>query len=289
MKQMYIDCSMGAAGDMLTGALLDLMDEDARAEFIEEFNRLGLPGIVMEARPSVKCGINGTRVHIKVNGTEEDEHLHDTHHTHEGSSHTHGHSHDDSHEAADHTHDHSHHSHDDSHAHTHRGIAGVKHIVESHLDVPEKVKANILAVYDIIADAESKAHGVPVTEVHFHEVGTMDAIADVTAVCMLIDRIDPQKVTASHVNVGGGTVKSAHGILPVPAPATANILEGIPSYSGDIKSELCTPTGAALLKHFVEEFGEMPEMKQERCGNGMGAKDFERANCVRIMLGETEQ
>lgn len=271
MKQMYIDCSMGAAGDMLTGALLDLMDENARAGFIEEFNRLGLPGIVMEAEPSVKCGVSGTRVHIKVNGTEEDEHLHDAHHTHEGSGHTHEH------------------SHDDSHVHTHRGIAGVKHIVESHLDVSKKVKENILAVYDIIADAESKAHGVPVTEVHFHEVGTMDAIADVTAVCMLIDRIDPQKVTASHVNVGGGTVKSAHGILPVPAPATANILEGIPSYSGDIRSELCTPTGAALLKHFVEEFGEKPGFQQERCGNGMGAKDFERANCVRIMLGETEQ
>lgn len=269
MKLMYIDCGMGAAGDMLTGALLDLLDEDARAGFIEEFNRLGLPGIVMEAEPSVKCGVSGTRVHIKVNGIEEDEHLHD------------------------HSHDHVHHSHEDAHehphhAHAHRGITGVKHIVESHLDVPANVREDILRVYDIIADAESKAHGVPVTEVHFHEVGTMDAIADVTAVCLLIDRIKPQKIAASSINVGGGTVKSAHGILPVPAPATANILEGLPSYSGNIKSELCTPTGAALLRHFVEEFGDKPQINVEREGFGMGMKDFEVANCIRISLGDAE-
>lgn len=285
MKMMYIDCGMGAAGDMLTGALLDLLDEDARAGFIEEFNGLGLPGIVMEAEPSVKRGVSGTRVHIRVNGVEEDEHLHDGHHVH----HTHDHEHtqNDAHNThADSNTDDSHHSHDGAHAHTHRGIAGVKHIVESHLDVPANVKEDILAVYDIIADAESKAHGVPVTEVHFHEVGTMDAIADVTAVCMLIDRLKPQKIAASHINVGSGTVKCAHGIVPVPAPATANILEEIPYYSGEIKSELCTPTGAALLKHFVSEFGDMPQMQAEKCGFGMGMKDFEVANCVKIMLGE---
>ena len=257
MKLMYIDCSMGAAGDMLTAALLELLEDSERAAFIEEFNGLGLPGILMEAVPSVKCGVEGTHVHIKVNGVEEDEHLHDHHHDHD-------------------------------HGHSHRGIAGVTHIVKDHLDIPENVKEDILKVYDIIADAESKAHGVPVTEVHFHEVGTMDAIADVTAVCMLMDRIKPQKIAASHINVGGGTVKCAHGILPVPAPATANILEGIPSYSGDIKSELCTPTGAALLRNFVDEFGDMPQMSVEKRGFGMGTKDFERANCVKITLGEAD-
>ena len=237
MKLMYIDCSMGAAGDMLTGALLELLDKDVRDGFIEDFNRLGIPDVVMETEPSVKCGVEGTHVYIKVNGVEEDEHMHDHHHHH-----NHEHHHD---------HDHSH-----GHSHSHNGIAGIRHIVQDHLDLPENVKEDVLKAYDIIADAESKAHGVPVTEVHFHEVGTMDAIADVTAVCMLIDRIKPQKIAASPVNVGGGTVKCAHGIIPVPAPATANILEGIPSYSGDIKSELCTPTGAALLKYFVEEFGD---------------------------------
>lgn len=275
MKLMYIDCSMGAAGDMLTAALLELLDEDARAAFIEEFNGLGLPGIVMETEHSVKCGVEGTHVHIKFHDEEEDEHMHDHHHVHD-------HDHDYEHDHGVH---HSHHSHD-GHVHSHRGIAGVRHIVEDHLDLPDNVREDILSVYDIIADAESKAHGVPVTEVHFHEVGTMDAIADVTAVCMLMDRLKPQKIVASHVNVGGGTVKCAHGILPVPAPATANILEGIPAYSGDIKSELCTPTGAALLKHFVNEFGDMPQMSFEKNGFGMGTKDFERANCVKTTLGE---
>lgn len=248
MKLMYIDCGMGAAGDMLTAALLELLDENDRASFVEEFNSLGLPGIVMETEPSVKCGVEGTRVHIFVHGEEEDEQMHD-----------HGHGH---------------------------GVAEIRHIVRDHLDIPENVREDILKVYDIIAEAESKAHGVPVTEVHFHEVGTMDAIADVTAVCLLIDRIKPQKIAASPVNAGGGTVKCAHGILPVPAPATTNILEGIPSYSGDIKSELCTPTGAALLRHFVDEFGDMPVMDEIRCGYGMGAKDFEKPNCVRVTLGE---
>ena len=262
MRLMYIDCSMGAAGDMLTGALLDLLDEDARAAFVEEFNRLGIPDVVMETEPSVKCGVEGIHVRIKVHGTEENEHMHDHHHEH--------HSHDLEH----------------GHSHSHNGIAGIRHIVADHLDLPENVREDVLRVYDIIADAESRAHGVPVTDVHFHEVGTMDAIADVTAVCLLMDRIKPQKTAASPVNVGGGTVRCAHGIIPVPAPATANILEGIPSYSGDIKSELCTPTGAALLKYFVEEFTDMPEMRMEKCGYGMGTKDFERANCVRISLGE---
>ena len=267
MRTMYIDCGMGAAGDMLTAALLELLDEGARAAFIEEFNGLGLPGVVMTAEPSVKCGVEGTRVHIKVRGVEEGAD------TFEGAAHA---------DAGEHTHTDA----DGTYTHSHRGIAGVRHIVCSHLDIPESVRADILAVYDLIAEAESKAHGVPVTEIHFHEVGTMDAIADVTAVCLLIDRIKPQKIAASPINVGGGTVKCAHGILPVPAPATANILEGIPSYSGDIKSELCTPTGAALLRHFVDEFGDMPDMTIDRQGFGMGAKDFDRANCVRIALGE---
>jgi uncharacterized protein (TIGR00299 family) protein len=142
-------------------------------------------------------------------------------------------------------------------------------------------------VYDIIADAESKAHGAPVTEIHFHEVGTMDAIADVTAVCLLMDRIKPQKIAASPINVGGGTVKCAHGILPVPAPATEILLRGIPWYTGDIPFELCTPTGAALLKHFVSSFGSMPVMTVEKTGIGTGSRDLETANILRAFLGNT--
>ena len=164
----------------------------------------------------------------------------------------------------------------------------VEHIVRDHLDVPEKVKNDILAVYGLIAEAESHAHGKPVDEIHFHEVGTMDAIADVTAVCLLMNEIAPDKVAVSPVHVGSGTVKCAHGILPVPAPATAFILKDVPIYGGSVSGELCTPTGAALLKYFVNEFGDMPVMKTSAVGYGMGKKDFERANCVRAFLGDSE-
>ena len=144
-----------------------------------------------------------------------------------------------------------------------------------------------MAVYNLIAEAESHAHGKPVTEIHFHEVGTMDAVADITAVCMAIEELNPDEIIATPVHVGSGHVHCAHGILPVPAPATAYILRDVPMYGGRVQGELCTPTGAAMLKHFVNRFGEMPVMKTSAIGYGMGKKDFELANCVRAMLGET--
>ena len=155
------------------------------------------------------------------------------------------------------------------------------------MNLPEKVRDDVLAVYQLIAEAESHAHNVPVSEIHFHEVGTMDAIADVTAVCLLMDRLAPEKVVVSPVHVGAGKVRCAHGILPVPAPATAYILRDVPIYGGRIQGELCTPTGAALLKHFADSFGDMPVMTVQKIGYGMGKKDFEAANCVRALLGET--
>ena len=167
-------------------------------------------------------------------------------------------------------------------------MAGISHIIE-HLELPEEVKTDIVAVYRLIAEAESHVHGKTVEEIHFHEVGTADAIADIAGVCLLMHMIAPKKVIASPIHVGSGNVHCAHGILPVPAPATAFILQGLPIYSGDIRGELCTPTGAALLKHFVTEFKEMPVMRTAAIGYGMGKKDFERANCVRVLLGETEE
>ena len=188
-----------------------------------------------------------------------------------------------------HHHEHKHHhdhDHNHDHLHHHTSMHDIEHIVE-HLNVPEKVRADILAVYGLIAEAESYVHGKPITEIHFHEVGTMDAVADITAVCLLMNEISPDEVIASPVHVGSGSVHCAHGILPVPAPATAYILREIPIYGGKIESELCTPTGAALLKHFVTRFGDMPVMKTQAIGYGMGRKDFERANCMRVLLGET--
>ena len=150
------------------------------------------------------------------------------------------------------------------------------------------MKADARAVYDLIAAAESRAHGRPVDQIHFHEVGTLDAVADVVGVCLLMERLNASRVVCSPVHVGSGYVRCAHGVLPVPAPATALILEGVPTYGGAVRGELCTPTGAALLKHFVTEFGDRPVMTARRIGYGMGKKDFERANCVRAFLGESE-
>ena len=265
MRILYLDCGMGAAGDMLTAALLELLpDPDA---FVAEFNALGIPGVVMSREQSIKCGITGTHVSIAVNGVEEDAHLHD-HHIHH-------------HEKPEH-----HHAHDHRYGHNHSSLGDVAHII-SHLALPEAVGKDVLAVYDQIAQAESHVHGVPVEQIHFHEVGTMDAIADVTAVCLLMHKLHPDRVAASAVHVGSGTVRCAHGILPVPAPATAYILRDVPIYGGQILGELCTPTGAALVKHFVGQFGQMPEMRVEKIGYGMGKKEFPQANCVRAMLGET--
>lgn len=157
------------------------------------------------------------------------------------------------------------------------------------LPVADQVKTDALAVYGLIAQAESHAHGKPVTEIHFHEVGTLDAVVDVTSVCLIMHLLAPDKVVASPVHVGSGHVHCAHGILPVPAPATAYILQGVPTYGGTIQGELCTPTGAALLKHFVTEFGSMPTMTVRQIGYGMGLKDFPQANCVRALWGTVEQ
>ena len=152
-----------------------------------------------------------------------------------------------------------------------------------------KVKSDIVNVYNMIAEAESTVHGTPVTDIHFHEVGTMDAIMDVAAVCYIMDKLSPDQVCASPVHVGSGTVQCAHGVLPVPAPATAEILRDVPIYGGEIQGELCTPTGAALVKYFVTEFGSMPAMKTEKIGYGIGSKDFGRLNCIRAMIGDTNE
>lgn len=176
------------------------------------------------------------------------------------------------------------HCEEDGEHHGH-SIHDIRHIVES-LDTTEDIKKDILEVYNIIAEAESKVHGVNVREVHFHEVGMLDAVADIAAVCLAMKKLNPAKVLATPVHVGSGTVKCAHGMLPVPAPATAEILRGIPMYGGKIRGELCTPTGAALLKYFVSDFGGMPVVAAEKIGYGMGKREFETVNCVRAMLGE---
>lgn len=292
MKTLYLECNMGAAGDMLTAALLELHPDPQG--FVERMNRLGLPGVVFAAQPAVKCGITGTQVSVTVGGEEEESHdvpLHSHVHettqdeAHPGHAHDHVHGHD-----HEHTHDHEHsHGHEHGHGHHHHaGMGDIRHIL-SHLDIPLPVRQDAEAVYQLIAQAESHAHGRPVEEIHFHEVGTLDAVTDVVAVCWLLHDLAPEQIVASPVHVGCGQVRCAHGILPVPAPATAYILQGVPTYGGSVQGELCTPTGAALLKHFVQRFGPSPVMRVEKTGYGMGKKDFEAANCVRAMLGQTQE
>lgn len=301
MKTLYLDCGMGAAGDMLTAALLELLPD--REKMIGELNALGIPGVAFVCEEAQKCGIGGTHMSVRVHGVEESEEMHD--HAHEAEHHhDHGHTHEAEHyhdhnhtHEAEHHHNHTHEAeHRSDHAHTqeaghahhhHSGMHEIEHIVGG-LSLSERIRKDILAVFGMIAEAESHVHGVPVTEIHFHEVGTMDAVADITAVCVLMDRLAPDQVIVSPVHVGSGQVKCAHGILPVPAPATAYILKDVPIYGGEIRGELCTPTGAALLKYFASRFGAMPVMCTLAIGYGMGKKDFPAANCVRALLGETE-
>lgn len=250
MKTMYIECNMGAAGDMLTAALLELCSEPET--IIDKLNSLNIPNVIYRAERSVKCGVTGTYIGVLVNGHAEKEHSHEHEHHH------------------------------------HAGIYDIECIING-LDISQKVREDAIAVYKLIAEAESHVHGCEIAEIHFHEVGMMDAVADVVGACMIMNEINPDKVIVSPVHVGSGTVHCAHGALPVPAPATAFILKDIPIYGGKVRGELCTPTGAALLKYFADGFGEMPVMSVEKIGYGMGQKDFDTANCVRILLGKSEE
>ena len=288
MKTLYIECNMGAAGDMLLASLAELTGDVKACE--EKLNSLGIPDVTYEFEKSVKCGIEGTHAHVAVHGVEEDEHMHEHHHEHEHE-HEHDHHHEEHEHAHAHTHEHHHdhdhdgHSHEHHHHHTH--MSDIENIING-LNVSDKVKADALAVYGLIAEAESKAHGKPVTDIHFHEVGTMDAVADIVGVCVLLEQIGADKIVVSPLATGFGQVRCAHGILPVPAPATASIIEGIPTYSGDVEGELLTPTGAALLKHFADSFGTRPVMAIEKTGYGMGRKDFAKANMLRTFIGEAD-
>lgn len=247
MKTLYLECAMGAAGDMLMGALYELYPE--KEKFLRDMNAL-LPGVSVETERVTRQGLAGTHMRVVIHGREEG-------------------------------HDHHHHHHD--HHHEHHSLADIETMIGG-FPLPEAVRENARRVYARIAQAESEAHGVEVGEVHFHEVGALDAVIDVTGVCYLLHLLAPDRVCASPVTVGSGTVRTAHGLLPVPAPATVRLLTGVPIAAGDVEAELCTPTGAALLHTFAESWGPMPEGVLLGCGHGCGSKDFPRANCLRALL-----
>ena len=276
MRTLYLDLSMGAAGDMLCAALLELIDD--KDAFLNEVNGL-FEGVHVSAEAAEKCGITGTHMKVLVDGTEEDDTLHQHDHEH-GHDHDHEHDHELEH---DHEHDHGH-----EHHHHHAGLTDILARIDA-LPCDAASKKHAHAVYERLGAAEAYVHNKPITDIHFHEVGTMDALADITMACLLIEKIRPDQVICSPVCTGSGHVHCAHGILPVPAPATARLLTGIPCYQGPYASELCTPTGAALVGHFASGFSAMPVMTMERIGYGMGKKDFPQANCVRAILGETAE
>lgn len=280
MKTLYLECAMGAAGDMLMGALYELYPE--KEQFLHTMNHL-FPDLTVAAENVRRQGIAGTHMRVVIDGLEEGHgglvHAIGQEHSHEGHDHPHEHEHDHHHE---HTHDHAH-----GHEHHHHTPGHIRHLIEE-LPLPQPVRDQAEAVYGLLAQAEARAHGVPVEEVHFHEVGALDAVADVVGVSLLLHLLSPDRIVASPVTVGSGTVRTAHGLLPVPAPATACLLEGVPVTTGDIAAELCTPTGAALLRTFAGDFGPMPAGVLLRCGHGCGTKDFPRANCVRAFLLEEE-
>lgn len=287
MKTLYIECNMGIAGDMLMGALAEI----APAEAVEKLRTLKIPGTEISFEHGEKCGIGGTRAHVLVHGEEEGnvgEHGHGEHDHCTGYGHgEHGHDteyvHHHGHGGHDHDAEHVHH-----HEHHHYGMEDIRSIINE-LPVSASVKENALAIYTRIASAESKVHGQPVSEIHFHEVGAMDAVADVVGNCFLLEAIGAERIVSSPVNVGSGSVRCAHGILPVPAPATAEILKGTEYYSDEIRGELCTPTGAAILTHFTDEIGARPRMRVDSVGIGAGTKDFPKANILRVFLGEVRE
>ena len=252
MKTLYFDCAMGAAGDMLMGALLELHPD--REAFLARLNRALDGRAVVSAAPDSKCGISGTHVSVVIDGHEEGEEADAQHH------------------------------HDGHHHHT--SVSEILAFLDN-VEADSAAAEDAKAVYMLLADAESRVHSQPLENIHFHEIGTLDALADILGVCMLINELAPDKIVCSPINVGSGTVKCAHGILPVPAPATELILRGMPIYGGSVTGELCTPTGAALLKHFCSDAGEMPRMSVSAAGYGTGTKDLAAANVVRAMIGES--
>ena len=291
MKTIYLDCGNGAAGDMLSAALWELVDN--KREVLDEINSMGLEKVETYALPAEKQGVNGTHFMVSVGGeVEHSEDVKDAsvarvHFYMDG--HDHGDMHEHMHDHGDHSHDHMHGSDDHDHSHHHRqnNLSKIENIINS-LSVSEKVKEDAKGVFKLLAEAESTVHGQSITDIHFHEVGTLDAVADIVTVALLIEKLAPEQIIASSVNTGSGKVKCAHGILPVPAPATSLLLQGIPVYSNGVNGELCTPTGAALLKYFVTAFVPLPPMNIEAIGYGMGEKDYETANYLRAFLGEAD-
>ena len=284
MKRLFLDFQMGVAGDMLTATVLGLTDNPFR--WVERLNAVGIPKVTYRLEPKEEGGLQGYHCTVAVNGHIEGEDIisdHRDHHNYNQHNHdqqAYGHERHDSqqHHKQDHYHLYPHHS------HSHHTLLDVQQIING-LSLPDEVKRDALAVYRLIADAEAEVHGTDVNMIHFHEVGAYDAIADVVAVCYVLHHLAFDRIMVSPIHMGYGTVHCAHGTLNVPAPATMKLLQGLPCYTDyQVKGELCTPTGVALLRYFGTDFGPMPVMSIESVSYGFGTKLYNRPNCVRAFV-----
>ena len=270
MKTLYFDCSSGISGNVTLGALLEILgDEDY---LLNELDKLNIDGYKIEISKKVKNGITGTYVDVILD--HEDNHEHD--HSHNHSNNEHGHEHESEHE---------HHHH-----HEHRNLNDINKIIdESKLD--DKVKDLAKRIFLRVAKAESKVHGKPIEEVHFHEVGAIDSIIDIVGTAILINKINPDRIISSIVNDGYGFIECAHGTMSVPVPATSEIFasSNVKFRQIDVDTELVTPTGAAIISELAEDFTTLPAMVTEKIGWGAGFKDLKIPNILKVYLGNMEE
>lgn len=269
----HLDCASGIAGDMFLGACLDLgMPIEVLQDTVA---RLRLPNVGVESRRAMRGGFVGTRFRVTLEGRPIEGPDPEEGHTHEHGHHHHPHEHGHSH-AHDHDHDH-------NHGHG-RDLASIRQLIQAS-DLAPAVRDRALALFERLGAAEAKMHGMPLDRVHFHEVGAVDSIVDLVGAAAAIEHLAPGRLTCGPVNVGSGRVRTAHGELSVPAPATAELLAGIPIY-GAGTGELTTPTGAVLLAELVDEFVDFPPLVLEGVGHGLGKRDLpDRPNALRLLRG----
>ncbi len=276
MKTLYLDIFSGISGDMFIGALIDLGVDTHQLE--RELGKLKLDGYHLHVARQHKSAIEGVKFDVHL--------AHEHHHEHE-QGHAHDHDHHHAEHGHDHTHSHEHHAHEDHDHDEHRNFAEIKKLITASKLSPW-VRKKSVAVFQRIADAEGKIHGMPPAQVHFHEVGAVDSIVDIVGAAIGLEMLGKPRVLASPVVEGTGWVKCAHGRFPVPTPATLAILgtRGIGITQCEEPQELVTPTGAALLAEFVESFGPMSGLVAERIGFGLGTRDNQtRPNVLRAVLG----
>jgi pyridinium-3,5-bisthiocarboxylic acid mononucleotide nickel chelatase len=273
MTVAFIECYAGASGDMFLGAWLDLgVDEQTWRQML---SGLHVDGYEIHVNPVFKNGIRATKVDVNV----RDQQPH-----YDGEQHDHGHDHGHEH---NHEHDESAHSHSDHHhphVHPHRHLADIQHILH-HSQLPEPVLRKSYDAFHALAVAEGQVHGMSPDEVHFHEVGAVDAIVDIVGAMAGWYLAGMPECYVSAIEVGSGTVHCDHGIMPVPAPATATLIQGLETYSSGERGEMLTPTGAAILKTLCTS-GRRPQMVTRKAGYGAGTKNFAVANVLRIQFGE---